>query len=147
MSASFASSKWTDELSGQLRDSAKVRTESMSWVFGPLVFVVDPDADHDLEATALRIDLHEGAAGGVTVVPMSDVTRAPFAIGGSLARWKTVFAGSQSMVDGILQSRLRVRGDLPTLMRHRGLLDAIAVAGGTIETVWQDEKEAAAAPT
>ena len=145
MSASFASSEWAEQLRAGLQDSAPVRTDSMTWIFGPIVFVVDADAEHGLEATALRLDVHEGSVRGVTVVDPDDAARSPFAIGGSLARWKAIFGGSLSIVDGILESKLRARGDLPTLARHRGLLDAIATVGGALDTSWQDENEPAAA--
>ena len=145
MSATFASQEWADSLGVHLNESASVRTESMSWVFGPIMLVVDADEEHGLTRTAVRIDLHEGTVRGVAVAPAENAARVPFAIGGSLARWKAVFGGELPFVDGVLQSRLRVRGDLPTLVRHRGLLDAIAAAGGELATVWQDEQEPAAA--
>jgi len=142
MSASFASAAWVDSLATALQGSAKVRTESMSWVFGPLLLVVDADAEHGLEATGIRIDLHEGSVDGVTLVsPQDERVLAPFSIGGSLARWKAAFAGSLDLVDAILESKLRVRGDLPTITRHRALLAAIAATGGEVETSWQDEQE------
>lgn len=137
---SFASAAWAEQLATRLQESASVRTESMSWVFGPIAFVVDADAEHGLEATALRIDLHEGTSRGVEVISSADAARAPFVLGGSLTRWKSVFGGSLTLVDAVLDSRLRATGDLPTLARHRGLLAAIAAAAGELDTVWQDEK-------
>ncbi|MCW2925379.1 MAG: hypothetical protein JWM98_2783 [Thermoleophilia bacterium] len=144
MSSSFASSSWAELLGEQLRDSATVRTECVTWIFGPIAFVVDADEEHGVEPTTLLLDLHEGTVRGVSAVPSAESGRVPFAIGGSLARWKAVFGGTQGIVDGVLDSRLRVRGDLPTLMRHRALLDAVAAAGASVETSWQDETEAAA---
>jgi putative sterol carrier protein len=146
MSATFASQEWADSFATHLLDSASVRTDSMTWVYGPLLLVVDADAEHGLEATAIRLDQHEGAVRGVEVIDHDDVVRAPFAIGGSLARWKAVFGGQLSIVDGVLESKLRVRGDLPTLVRHRTLLEGIATAGAALATQWQDEQEPAAAP-
>jgi hypothetical protein len=145
MTATFATATWVEQLGSRLQDSARVRTESMSWVFGPIVLVVDADAEHGLDATAIRIDLHEGSVRGVTVASASDAAKVPFALGGSLARWKAVFGGSLALVDAVLDSRLRATGDLPTLARHRGLLAAIAEAGGELETVWQDDQEPATA--
>jgi putative sterol carrier protein len=139
MTASFASAAWAEQLASRLQESVRVRTESMSWVFGPVAFVIDADAEHGLESTAIRVDLHEGAVRSVQVVSVADAGRAPFVLGGSLARWKAVFGGSLALVDAVLDSRLRAAGDLPTLARHRGLFAAIAVSGGEVETAWQDE--------
>jgi len=147
MSATFASQEWADSLAVHLHDSAAVRTESISWVHGPLLLVIDADVEHGVESVGVRIDLHEGSVRSVTLVPAEDARLCPFAVGGSIARWKAVFVDrSLSLVDGVLESRLRLRGDLPTFARHRGLLDAVAVAAAGIETIWQDELEPAAAP-
>ncbi|MCW2922481.1 MAG: hypothetical protein JWL76_2355 [Thermoleophilia bacterium] len=143
MTASFASAAWAEDFAARLQESARVRTESMSWVFGPLALVIDADAEHGVEASGIRLDVHEGAVRSVDVVSVAEAGRAPFALGGTLARWKTVFGGSLALVDAVLDSRVRATGDLPTLARHRELLAAIAAAGGEVATVWQDEAEAA----
>jgi putative sterol carrier protein len=143
MAAAFASQEWVDRFAQALEGSARVRTESTSWVFGPLLLVVDADAEHGVGTTGIRLDLHEGSVSGVRLADVAaSVTRTPFVVEGSLARWKAVFAGQLPLVQGVLDSRLRVTGDLPTLARHRALLDAIAAAGGQVETSWQDEQAA-----
>lgn len=144
MTVSFATPAWAEQLATRLQDSAAVRAESMSWVHGPIVLVADADQELGFQETALRIDLHEGEVRGVTVIPTSQVQRSPFAFGGSLARWKTVFTGSVSLIDGALESKLRVRGDLTTLARNKALLSAITIAGEEIETGWYEPEPAAA---
>lgn len=141
MSATFASQEWADSLAVHLRDDARVRTDAVTWVFGPLLLIADADAEHGFDAAAVRIDLHEGDVRAVTVVDVADEARTPFALGGALARWRSIFAGDINAVDAIVQSKLRARGDLPTLARHRSLLDGIARAGAALETVWQDEQD------
>lgn len=144
MTATFASKDWAERLSDRLQESARVRTESMSWIYGPLTLVVDADAEAGLEATALQLDLHEGSVRSVAVVEPANAARSPFAIGGSLARWKAALGGGGlSLVDGVLESKLRVRGDLPTLTRHRALLEAIAGAAAEVETTWPGDDAAA----
>lgn len=139
MSATFASQEWADSLATQLHGDAQVRTESVTWIFGPLVFAIDADPEHGFEAAAIRIDVFEGDVRGIELIPASAAERHPFVVGGSFARWKSIFAGQLAIGDGILQSRLRVRGDLPTLTRHRALLDAITRVAAAVETVWQDD--------
>ncbi|MCW2927282.1 MAG: hypothetical protein JWM86_1250 [Thermoleophilia bacterium] len=136
MTASFASQEWAGSLATRLQESAKVRTESVTWIFGPIVLVVDADEAQGTAATALRLDVHEGSVRGVSVVSPDLAGRVPFAIGGSIARWQSVFGGALDLVDGALEAKLRVRGDLPTLARHRALLQSITAAGGEVETDW-----------
>ncbi|MCW2959962.1 MAG: Fis family transcriptional regulator [Thermoleophilia bacterium] len=145
MTASFASQEWADTFATHLNDDARVRTDSVTWVFGPILLVVDGDESLGLESTGIRIDLHEGEVRGVTLVDAADAVRNPTALGGSLARWKAVFGGSLSVVDGVREAKIRLRGDLPTLTRHSGLFDGIARAAASVETAWQDEVPAEAA--
>lgn len=143
--SSFASKDWADSFGARLQESARVRTDSVTWVHGPLALLVDADEEHGFASTALRLDLHEGSVRSVTAIEPSEAVRCPFVVAGSLARWEAIFGGKLSIVDGILESKLRSRGDLPTLARHRGLLEAIATAGGELDTTWQHAEEPAAA--
>jgi hypothetical protein len=145
MTATFASADWAARLATSLQESARVRTESMSWVFGPLLLIVDADAEHGFESTGLLLDLHEGSCRAVTSTPATAAPLTPFSISGSLATWKTVADGGLDVVDAILDSKLRGRGDLPTLARHRALLAAVAAAAGELETTWPQEQEPVAA--
>lgn len=138
MTASFASQEWANSLGTHLQESATVRTESVTWIFGPIDLVVDGDSEQGTEATAMRLDVHEGSVRSVRVVAADQTGRVPFAIGGSIARWQAVFGGSLDLVDGALEAKLRVRGDLPTLARHRSLLAAITVAGREVATTWPE---------
>lgn len=134
----FATSDWISDFSTALGESADVLTASVSWVFGPLVLLVDGDDELGFQTAAIRVDLHDGASRSVRTIPARDVARAPFVLGGSVERWKSVFASKLSMVDAVLDSRLRLSGDLPTIARHRDLLDAIAAAGGSLDTSWPE---------
>src|SRR5437868_891510 len=109
--SSFASKDWADSLGSSLQESARVRTDSVTWVHGPIALVVDADAEHGFAGAALRLDLHEGTVRGVTTIDAAEAARVPFVIGGGLKAWQSVFAGKLSIVDGILESKLRARGD------------------------------------
>lgn len=145
MATPFASPDWAESLGTALQGSARVRTESMSWIYGPVLLVIDADEEHGVPETVLRLDLHEGTLRSITSVPLAELRRSPFSIGGSFARWKVVFGGSLPVIDAVLQSRLRFRGDLPALVQHRSLFEAIAAAGSELDTAWQDDTQAATA--
>jgi hypothetical protein len=140
MSATFASQEWADSFAVHLRDDAQVRTESVTWIFGPLLLQVEPDAELGFEGAVLRLDLFEGDLRSITLVTPAEAERSPFVLTGSFARWKTIFGGQLAIIDAVLQSRLVVRGDLPTLTRHRALLDAITRVAASLDTVWHDEQ-------
>lgn len=141
MSATFASPEWATTLAGNLREDAQLRTDAATWVHGPITLVVDGAADHGFDATAMRIDVHAGDVAGVTSAAPQESTLAPFELCGTLAHWRAVLGGSPTVMDAVLQSKLQVRGDLPTLARHRGMLDGIVRSASAIETVWPDEQD------
>jgi hypothetical protein len=145
MATAFASKEWVDALGSQLTGDAGVREQAATWVFGPVLLVVDADAEHGVDAAGILLDLHEGEVRRVSSVDPGSAARAPFVFGGTFARWKSVFGGALPMVDGVLQGQLRFRGDLPTITRHRALLDAVATVGAGVATQWQDEQAPAPA--
>lgn len=140
MSATFASPEWADSLAAHLREDAQLRDDASTWVYGPITLVVDGAEQHGFDAAAMRLDLHAGEVAGVTTTSPSDAQLAPFELVGSLAHWRAVLGGAPTVMDAVLQSKLQVRGDLPTLARHSSLLDGIARSASAIETVWPDEQ-------
>ena len=145
MSAPFASTSWLDELASAIRSSTDVRAAAASWVYGPIALVFDGSDEHGVEAAAVRIDVQLGEVRSVEAFDPARSALVPFVLSGSLDRWRAVFAGSLEPYAAILEAKLRSRGDLPTLQRSRDLLAAIAAAGGTVSTIWQDEQEPASA--
>ncbi len=140
MSAPFASQSWVEALATALEGSARVRTEAGSWVFGPMLLVIDADGEHGFEQAAIVLDLHDGGVRAVELGSVDSARVTPFVLGGSFAHWKAALGGSTDVVGAVLDSKLRFDGDLPTLMRHRPLLAAIAEAAQGIDTEWQDEQ-------
>lgn len=139
MSAPFASDAWIDQWADALRSSDAVRDAATTWVYGPVAFDIDGDAEHGVEPTTLELDVTAGGVRGVRRIDRSDLRLTPFVVGGPFTRWKGVFSGSLPVVDGVRDARLRSSGDLPTIWRHAGLFDAIAAAGSSVATSWQDD--------
>lgn len=139
MSDTFATASWTDRLATALTDSTALRTAAVDWVFGPITFVADASADPAVDAAAFTVDLHAGACRGAAPVAVDGAARMPFVLGGSLARWKSVFAGELAIVDAVLDSKLRFAGDLPVVVRHRDLFAALAAAGAGLDTAWPQD--------
>lgn len=133
-----ASPEWTKELAGALQKSDDVRTNAATWTHGPIALVVDADEAKSFSGASVVLELRDGS---VTAAAGDRLT--PFGFSGSLDRWQAIFSGSSTMVDAALESKLHVRGDLPTLARHRGLLDAIAQTAGSLTTTWPEVPETA----
>lgn len=138
--AQFASSEWIDQLWAALRSDEVARREGATWTFGPLVMVIEAQTDTSFNQTAaMQLDLHEGEARDLRSVESAATDRVPFVLRATYDRWKQIFTDGSGIVDAVLQGRVQFKGDLPTLMRHRGLLDAIAAAAGRTATTFPDE--------
>jgi hypothetical protein len=142
----FLSSEWIDQWWGRLRADEGVRSEGASWVHGPLLLVVEAEADTFDRTVGIRIDLHEGEVRDLRVVDTPDAARSPFAIAGPYSRWKGLFAtGTPDLIDLLLGARLRVKGDLPALNVHRPLWSAFFAAAGGADIAFPDDVPAQAA--
>lgn len=134
----LASTDWASALATALGSSSDVRENAATWIYGPIALVVDPDASRSFAGGVLVLDVHEGSVNGVTATSTPVTTAAPFELRGTADRWKSVFAGELTIGDAVLESKLQVRGDLPTLLRHRGLLDALSSAAAGVDTAWPE---------
>jgi putative sterol carrier protein len=61
------------------------------------------------------------------------VIRAPY------SRWKDVLRGDLDPVKGMMQGKLRVQGDLPTIVRYVRAANELVRLTGTVETEFPDE--------
>lgn len=145
----FASTEWIDQLWARLRADECVRTEGATWALGPLLLMIEAEQDKAFASTvALRLDLHEGEARDLRAANVADAARVPFAIAGRYSRWKALVQQPEGgdVIDAILQSRLRVKGDLPALVRHRQLLVAIMACARAVNAEFPDDAATAVQP-
>lgn len=139
MAISFATSDWADALLAAVRTDSAVRVASVTWIHGPLLLIIDADPKEGMaEPAALKLDVHEGEVRDIRCIGEVDIARTPFVIGGSYKRMKELLTGQLDLVDGILASKLRAKGDLPAIFRHRDLFTALAGATAELDTAWPE---------
>ena len=144
MSAEFVSTVWIDALWSHLRDDNDFAVASRTWRHGPLALVMEAAPDqHFPQTVAIRLDVHQGDIRDVRAVILDDLRLVPSQIWASFVRWKQMIASNGDLVDAALQSKVRVVGDLTTIVQHRDLFTAIVRAAEAIETEWQDDAAAA----
>jgi hypothetical protein len=143
----FASREWLDEFWAALRASDAVRQAGATWAHGPMLFVIEAEADKGFPgAVAVRIDVHEGEVRDVRV---AERLIGPWRLTAPYTRWKAVFSDGADLVDAITGSRVSFIGDLPTFTKHRALWNAVTASTRTLTTTYPDDVPAeteAAAP-
>ena len=73
-------------------------------------------------------------------VPPEEGERAAFVIRAPYSRWKQVIRGELEPVRGMMQGKLKVRGDLRVLVRHVKAADELVRIAGKVPTSFVDER-------
>jgi len=119
MAFSFPSIEWVDEFKKQINLSEDYKKAGATWTAGPVVLVISAKPEIGLnEDVGIWLDLHQGVCRDAKIVAVAEAQKAPFCITGDYARWKQVVKKELEPVKGMMQGKLRLRGDLPTIVRH-----------------------------
>jgi len=70
---------------------------------------------------------------------VDEALKAPFCITGEYARWKQVLRKELDPIKGMLQGKLKLKGDLPTIVREVRSAQALVNSGASLDTQFPDE--------
>ena len=114
----FPSDPWFQDFVEVINASERYREAAADWE-GDVAFAIEAEPDKGVPETVFGwLDLWHGGcrSGGIVDEPTAnasrDMIRAPF------SRWRDVLEGDLDPVRGMMQGKLRVRGDLPTILRY-----------------------------
>jgi putative sterol carrier protein len=72
-------------------------------------------------------------------VTVAEAMKAPFCITGDYARWKQVLKKELDPIKGMMQGKLKLKGDLPTIVRAVKAAEELVNSGGNVDTRFLDE--------
>jgi putative sterol carrier protein len=114
----FPTDPWFQELIGRINASEAYREAAVEWE-GDNAFVIEAEPDRGVpEDVWGLLDLWHGACRGGGVIDAERGVRARYTIRAPYTRWKEVVTGELDPIKGMMQGKLRVLGDLPTIIRH-----------------------------
>jgi putative sterol carrier protein len=138
--AVFPSDEWLHIYAERINASSEYREAAATWE-GDISFVFEAEPDkhvpHDLWA---RIDLWHGACNGARMVAPEDGGGTPYVIRAPYTRWKEVLAGDLDPVKGMMQGKLKLQGDLPTIIRYVRAANELVHLTTTVPTEYLDEE-------
>ena len=107
---------------------------------GDVVIQIEAEPDKGL-ATDVHglLDLWHGGCRGGGLVDEKRAASAEFAVRAPYSRWKDVIHGDLEPIKGLVQGKLRVRGDLPKILRYVKGTQELAYIAGQVETTFPDE--------
>jgi putative sterol carrier protein len=137
----FPGKEWLEAYAAQI-NSSKVYAECAATWEGDvtLLFEAEPllGVPHPIYSW---LDLWHGTCRAVRYdVPQEEGDLAKFVIRAPYSRWKQVIRGELEPVRGMMQGKLKVRGDLALIVRHVKAADELVRIAREVPTVFVDER-------
>ena len=135
----FPREEWFGALAGHITESEAYREAASDWE-GDIAFVIEADPERGVPNDVWGyLDLwHGGCRSGEVVTPERGA-EADFVISATFRRWKDVVRGELDPVRAMMQGKLRVRGDLPKILRYVQAANELVAICGTVPTRFPDE--------
>jgi putative sterol carrier protein len=139
MSLIFPSPEWIAEYKIKI-NSSQYKVTGVTWDKGPIALVCKANPQIGLPDDAgIWLDLHKGECRDAKLVPLNEAMKAPFCITGDYDRWKQVIRKELEPIKGMMQGKLRLKGDLPTIVRYVEAAKTLVECAGLVPTKFLDE--------
>ena len=139
----FPSEDWLKEYVNRINESSEYREAAATWE-GDIsyVFEAEPDKGVPQELWAY-LDLWHGECRGAKFgVPAEEGEKAKFIIRAPYSRWKEVIKKELDPVKGMMQGKLKLKGDLPTIVRYVKAANGLVNLAASVPTDFVDEQSA-----
>ncbi|MFA6035083.1 MAG: SCP2 sterol-binding domain-containing protein, partial [Myxococcota bacterium] len=91
------------------------------------------------EDVGIWLDLEKGVCRDAKLVTVEEAAKAPFCITGDYPRWKAVFRKELDPIKGMMQGKLKLKGDLPTIVRAVKASQELVNTCAMVDTQFADE--------
>ena len=107
---------------------------------GSVALVVNADPAKGVPETIyLFMDYWHGDVGEFVVCHKAKAESAKFVMTGDYSRWKQVALKELDATKGLIQGMLKMKGDLPYVLRQVRVVNKVVDILGNVETLWPDE--------
>jgi len=136
----FPSAEWAKRYGEVLDQDEEYRKHGETWTFGAVALVVKkrPEIGH-LNDVGVWLDIEGGRCREGRACSSEETADAPFCITGEYDRWKQVIRGELDPVKGMLQGKLKLRGNMLVIVRYVRAAKAMVAAASKVETRFLDE--------
>jgi putative sterol carrier protein len=135
----FPTDSWFQELIRQINRSTAYAAAASTWE-GDITFHIEAEPDKGVPEDVFGyLDLWHGKCRGGGLVGSERSAASRYVIRAPYTRWKEVVLGDLDPVRGMMQGKLRVHGDLPTIVRYVNAANVLVQLTGEVETVFPDE--------
>ena len=135
----FPSDEWVEAYEKAINDS-DYKEAGKPWTHGVTALVVKAQPDIGLEEDfGIWLDLHVGVCRDASSCTVEKALTAPFCITGEYARWKQVIFKELEPVKGMMQGKLKLKGNLQIIVRNVKAAQALVNAATTVPTEFLDD--------
>jgi len=132
----FPSEEWFSAFLDEINASKDYGDAASTWE-GDVVLVVGAEPDKGVpEDVHVLLDLWHGACRGGGIVDADRGEEAEFLVTAPFSRWRDVITGDLEPVKGLMQGKLKVRGDLQKILRYVKATQELARLTRNVETTY-----------
>ncbi len=136
----FPTEEWVAEFKKQVDEKPDYKEGGKNWRDGVIVLIINAKPQVGIDADFnIYLDLYEGQCRQARVCGNEEVGDQPFVIRGEYDRWKLVVLDQLEPVKAMMQGKLKLTGDLPTIVRNIDGAKALVKCATYVETVFIDE--------
>jgi putative sterol carrier protein len=136
----FPSEEWLKEYVQRINDSEGYREAAATWE-GDVAYVIEAEPDKGVAGdTWAWLDLWHGECREGKLVTPDEGEKARFVIRAPYSRWKEVIKKELDPVKGMMQGKLKLKGDLPTIIRYVKAANELVNLAQTVPTEFADER-------
>lgn len=136
----FPSQEWVDDYVERINASKEYEEAAANWE-GDLSYVFEREPDKGVpEDVWVWVDLWHGKCRSARfAVPEDEGARAKFIIRAPYSRWKEVIRRELDPIKGMMQGKLKLKGDLPTIVRYVKAANELVNIASSVPTEFVDE--------
>ena len=136
----FPSEGWIKAYKEAIDTIEAYKAAGKTWTHGVVVLVCNADPSIGLdEDVGIWLDLHMGTCREALLVDKAKAYTAPFCIAGEYGRWKQVIHKKLDPIKGMMQGKLKLKGNLPIIVRHVRASQELVECATKVDTKFLDE--------
>jgi putative sterol carrier protein len=139
MTVDAFSPEWAQAFKDEINKSDVYRKAGRGWQWTVgLVVEAEPDRNFP-ESRGVVMDLFEGEARDIKVGSATEAQACDFVITAPYSRWKQVATRELDATRGMLQGKLKLKGNLPTVVRYTKASQEMTECTTRVPVNWPDE--------
>lgn len=137
----FPSEEWLTDYARRIDESPRYREAAATWE-GDISYVFEAEPDKGVpEEVWVWLDLWHGRCRASRYgLSEEDGQKARFIIRAPYTRWKEVINLQLDPIKGMMQGKLKLKGDLPTIVRYVKAANELVNLAASVPTEFVDEK-------